>query len=346
MEYRTLGRTGIRVNPLGLGTMVLGPWGNTDIEACRRVVSRALDAGINLVDTADTYGDGATEEIIGPALRGRRGDVVLATKFQNPVGDHNDPNRQGNSRRWMMRAVEDSLRRLGTDWIDIYYIHHVDVETELDEMLYAVDALVRQGKVRYPACSNYEAWRLSEALWLSDHAGLARFECYQPQYSLVVRDIELELLPLCSYKRLGVAVWAPLAGGFLSGSYRPGMQVREGSRSADGWAYPGRFFAPSADATLRLLLERAPQTGRTPAQVALRWVVQRPGITSAIVGARDATQLAENLGAAGWRLEAELAQALTTVSEPAPRYPQAMEREMVERRAEAVVAPGRQGGQA
>ena len=200
--------------------------------------------------------------------------------------------------------MEDSLRRLGTDWIDIYYIHHVDVETELDEMLYAVDALVRQGKVRYPACSNYEAWRLSEALWLSDHHGLARFACYQPQYSLVVRDIELELLPLCRYKRLGVAVWAPLAGGFLAGKYRPGMQVRQGSRSADGWAYPAAYFAPTADATLALLLERAPETGRTPAQVALRWVLERPGITSAIVGARDVEQLHQNLGAAGWRLDA------------------------------------------
>ena len=198
----------------------------------------------------------------------------MATKFFNPMGG--GINDSGMSRVHVMRAVEDSLRRLGTDWIDIYYVHHVDVETELDEMLYAVDALVRQGKVRYPACSNYEAWRLSEALWLSDHHGLARFACYQPQYSLVVRDIELELLPLCEYKRLGVAVWAPLAGGFLSGKYRPGMQVREGSRSADGWAYPSAYFAPTADATLALLLERAPETGRTPAQVALRWVLDRP----------------------------------------------------------------------
>jgi aryl-alcohol dehydrogenase-like predicted oxidoreductase len=342
MEYRRMGRTGLKVSELCLGTMTFGV--TADEATAARMVDAALDAGVNFFDTANSYAGGESERLLGKALGGRRDQVVVATKFFNPMGG--GVNDSGMSRVHIMRAVDDSLRRLGTDWVDLCYIHHVDVETELEEMLHAVDTLVRQGKVRYPACSNYEAWRLSEALWLSDRAGLARFECYQPQYSLVVRDLELELLPLCAYKRLGVAVWAPLAGGFLSGSYRPGAQVREGSRSAEGWAYPRRFFAPSADATLRLLLERAPQTGRTPAQVALRWVVQRPGITSAIVGARDATQLAENLGAAGWRLEAELAQALTTVSEPAPRYPQAMEREMVERRAEAVVAPGRQGGQA
>ena len=161
MEYRTLGRTGIRVNPLGLGTMVLGPWGNTDIEACRRVVSRALDAGINLVDTADTYGDGATEEIIGPALRGRRDDVVLATKFQNPVGDHNDPNRQGNSRRWMMTAVEDSLRRLGTDYIDLYQVHRPDPHTDIAETVEAMSDLVRAGKIRAWGMSTFPASRSS-----------------------------------------------------------------------------------------------------------------------------------------------------------------------------------------
>ena len=342
MQYRRMGRTGLKVSELCLGTMTFGV--SADAAAAARMVDAALDAGVNFIDTANSYGGGESERLLGKALGGRRDQVVVATKFFNPMGG--GVNDSGMSRVHIMRAVDDSLRRLGTDWVDLYYIHHVDVETELEEMLHAVDTLVRQGKVRYPACSNYEAWRLSEALWLSDHSGLARFECYQPQYSLVVRDIELELLPLCAYKRLGVAVWAPLAGGFLSGSYRPGMQVREGSRSAEGWAYPGRFFAASADATLRLLLERASETGRTPAQVALRWVVERPGITSAIVGARDAAQLAQNLGAAGWRLDAELAQALTAVSEPPPRYPQAMEADMVQRRAAAVTAPGGEGGTA
>ena len=330
-----MGRSGLKVSELCLGTMTFGV--TADAAAAARMVNAAFDAGVNFFDTANSYAAGESERLLGKALAGRRRDAVVAAKFLNPMGG--GINDSGMSRVHIMAAVEDSLRRLGTDWIDIYYVHHVDVETELDEMLYAVDALVRQGKVRYPACSNYEAWRLSEALWLSDHRGLARFACYQPQYSLVVRDIELELLPLCRYKRLGVAVWAPLAGGFLAGKYRPGMQVREGSRSADGWAYPAAYFAPTADATLALLLERAPETARTPAQVALRWVLERPGITSAIVGARDVQQLSQNLGAAGWRLDPALREALTEVSEPAPRYPQAMEGEMVQRRAAAVAGP-------
>ena len=340
MEYRRMGRSGLKVSELCLGTMTFGV--TADATAAAAMVDAALAAGVNFFDTANSYAAGESERLLGKALAGRRPDAVVATKFFNPMGG--GINDSGMSRVHIMRAVEDSLRRLGTDWIDIYYIHHVDVETELDEMLYAVDALVRQGKVRYPACSNYEAWRLSEALWISDRHGLARIACYQPQYSLVVRDIELELLPLCRYKRLGVAVWAPLAGGFLAGKYRPGMQVREGSRSADGWAYPSTYFAPTADATLALLLERAPETGRTPAQVALRWVLERPGITSAIVGARDVEQLHQNLGAAGWRLDGALAAALTEVSEPAPRYPQAMEADMAQRRAAAVTMPGGEDG--
>ena len=336
-----MGRSGLKVSELCLGTMTFGV--TADDAAAAGMVDAAFAAGINFFDTADSYAGGESERMLGKALAGRRQDAVVATKFFNPMGG--GVNDSGMSRVHVMRAVEDSLRRLGTDWIDIYYIHHVDVETELDEMLHAVDTLVRQGKVRYPACSNYEAWRLSEALWISRHHGLAGFACYQPQYSLVVRDIELELLPLCRHKGLGVAVWAPLAGGFLAGKYRPGMQVREGSRSADGWAYPAAYFAPSADATLALLLDRAPDTGRTPAQVALRWVLERPGITSAIVGARNVQQLIQNLGAAGWRLDAGLNAALTAVSEPAPRYPQAMEGEMVQRRAAAVTMPGRENGQ-
>ena len=330
-----MGRTGLKVSELCLGTMTFGV--SADEAAAARMVDAAIDAGVNFFDTANSYAGGESERLLGTALAGRRQEVVVATKFFNPMGG--GVNDSGMSRVHVMRAIDASLRRLGTDWVDLYYVHHVDVETELEEMLHAVDTLVRQGKVRYAACSNYEAWRLSEALWLSDHAGLARFECYQPQYSLVVRDVELELLPLCAYKRLGVAVWAPLAGGFLGGRYRPGVPVQEGTRSAEGWAFPRPFFAPSADATLKLLLERAPDTGRTPAQVALRWVLERPGITSAIVGARHAGQLAENLGSVGWRLDPELAEALTVVSEPPPRYPQSMEQGMAQRRAAAVTAP-------
>ena len=219
MEYRTLGRTGIRVNPLGLGTMVLGPWGNTDIEACRRVVSRALDAGINLVDTADTYGDGATEEIIGPALRGRRGDVVLATKFQNPVGDHNDPNRQGNSRRWMMTAVEDSLRRLGTDYIDLYQVHRPDPHTDIAETVEAMSDLVRAGKIRAWGMSTFPASEIVEAQWAAQRSGAIGPHCEQPPYSIMCRGIERDVLPVCARYRMGVVTWSPLSGGWLTGKY-------------------------------------------------------------------------------------------------------------------------------
>jgi aryl-alcohol dehydrogenase-like predicted oxidoreductase len=243
------------------------------------------------------------------------------------------------SRVYIMNAIEDSLRRLLTDYVDIYYIHHVDVQTPLDEMLEALDDLVHQGKVRYIACSNYEAWRLSEALWISETRHLARFVCYQPQYNLVVRDIEQELIPLCQHKGLGVVTWGPLAGGFLSGKYQPGQQTIPGTRSEEDWVFPRRFFAANADETLGVLLDIGRELGRSPAQVALRWVLAQPGITSAIVGARNADQLRDNLLAAGWRLEGELLRRLTEVSQPPDRYPQGMERDMHERRRQAIKVP-------
>jgi aryl-alcohol dehydrogenase-like predicted oxidoreductase len=235
-----------------------------------------------------------------------------------------------------MQGIEDSLRRLQMDYVDIYYIHHVDIQTPLEEMLRALDDLVHQGKVRYIACSNYETWRLMEALWISDMKNLARFECYQPQYSLVVRDIEQEIIPVCQVKGLGVVVWSPLAGGFLSGKYKPGQRAVVGSRSEENWAYPQRYFAANADKTLVALLETAKELGRSPAQVAIRWVLEQPAITSAIVGARTAEQLRENLGAAGWRLPDEALERLNTVSHLPDRYPTSMEKNMHERRDNAV----------
>lgn len=191
------------------------------------MVDTALEAGVNFFDTADSYGGGASEELLGKALDGRRRDAVVATKFFNPMGP--GPNDSGMSRVRIMHAIEDSLARLKMDYVDLYYIHHVDVQTPLEEMLRALDDLVRQGKVRYIACSNFEAWRLMEALWTSDSRGLARFECYQPQYSMVVRDIEQELVPLCRAKGLGAVAWSPLAGGFLTGKYQPGERQLSGS---------------------------------------------------------------------------------------------------------------------
>jgi aryl-alcohol dehydrogenase-like predicted oxidoreductase len=209
----------------------------------------------------------------------------------------------------------------------------------LEEMLRALEDLVHQGKVRYIGCSNYEAWRLTEALWMSDTHNLARFECYQPQYSLIVRDIEQELVPLCQHKGVGVVVWSPLAGGFLSGKYKPGQQTIPGTRSEENWVYPRRYFASNADETLSTLLEIAQETKSSPAQVALRWVLEQPAITSAIIGARTAEQLRDNLQAADVRLDAELLARLNQVSRQSDRYPQAMERELHLRRNQAIKMP-------
>jgi aryl-alcohol dehydrogenase-like predicted oxidoreductase len=294
----------------------------------------SFDAGVNFFDTANAYAEGQSEILLGKTLKGRRRDAVVATKFFNPMGS--GPNDSGMSRVHIMQAIEDSLERLQMDYVDLYYIHHVDSQTPLEEMLKALDNLVHQGKVRYIACSNYQAWRLSEALWLSDTGNLARFECYQPQYSLVVRDIEQELIPLCQFKELGVVVWSPLSGGFLSGKYKPGERMVEGTRSEEAWAYPQRSFATNADETLTTLLEVADDLGRSPAQVALRWVLEQPAITSVIVGARTTDQLQDNLGCADFRLEEEVLSRLNEVSYLPDRYPEAMEKNMHERRDSAV----------
>ncbi len=336
MEYRKMGRSGLKVSPLCLGTMTFGH--GADEPASRRMVDMALAAGINFFDTADSYAGGESEVLLGRALQGKRDAAVIATKFFNPMGP--GPNDSGMSRVHIMRAIEASLRRLTTDYVDLYYIHHVDEETPIEEMLRALDDLVHQGKVRYAACSNYQAWRLMESLWISDANGLARFEAYQPLYNLVVRDIEQEIIPICRRKGLGVVTWAPMAGGFLTGKYKPGQRSLEGTRSAQAWAYPEAYFAANADETLQTLLDVAQEISRTPSQTAIRWVLEQPGITSAIVGARNPEQLEQNLGAASWRLEGEALERLNRVSRLAERYPEAMEKDMRARRAAAVKAPG------
>lgn len=332
MEYRRLGQAGLKVSELCLGTMTFGK--GTDQGEADRIVSAALDAGINFIDTANSYNGGVSETMLGEILQGRRDRVVLASKVFNPMGP--GPNDSGMSRTHIMRAVEDSLRRLRTDYLDIYYVHHVDVQTPLEEMLRAFDDLITTGKVSYVACSNYEAWRLMEALWLADTHGWSRFSCYQPQYSLVVRDIEEEIVPVCELKGLGIVVWSPLGGGFLSGKYQPGETSRAGARSAEGWGFPLRYFAANRDEILASLLETAAGLGRSPAQVALRWVLDQRFITSAIVGARTLQQLQDNLKAAGWRLPDEARATLDRVSAPPARYPRSMEQDMHVRRDDAV----------
>jgi aryl-alcohol dehydrogenase-like predicted oxidoreductase len=335
MEYRNLGKSGLKVSELCLGTMTFGK--RTEEAEARQIVDLAFDAGVNFFDTADGYADGDSETILGRALLGRRRDAVIATKFFNPMGP--GPNDSGMSRVYIMNAIEASLKRLGTDHVDIYYIHHVDVQTPIEEALRALDDLVHQGKVRYIAVSNYEAWRLSEALWTSKANGLASFVCYQPQYSLVVRDIEQELTPLCLHHGLGIVPWAPLASGFLTGKFAPGERSAAGSRADDGWAWHGRFFAANADDTLRELLAVSEELGKTPAQVALRWVLEQPGISSVIAGVRTADQLRDNLGATGWKLEGEWLKRLNEISYLPPRYPESFERSSREKREQAVDMP-------
>ena len=332
MQYRRLGGSGLKVSELCLGTMTFGH--STDQQEATNMVDAALAAGVNFIDTADGYSRGVAEEILGKALGARRREVVLASKVFNPMGK--GPNDSGLSRAHIMLAVEDSLRRLGTDWLDLYYLHHVDVQTPLEEMLRALDDLVRQGKVRYPAISNFEAWRLMESSWLCETNRWAPPICYQPQYSLVVRDIEEEIVPACQLKGLGIAVWSPLAGGFLAGRYRPGEHRVAGSRSEEGWVFPLKFFHPAHDAILTALLAVAGELGRTPAQVALRWVLERPWISSAIVGGRNAMQFADSLQAADFTLPVEALARLDDVSALPRRYPRSMEDGVWKRRDDAV----------
>jgi len=335
MDYRRMGRSGLKVSELCLGTMTFGH--STDETEAAKIVDMAFDAGINFFDTANSYAETRSETILGNTLKGRRDKAIIATKFSNPMGP--GPNDSGMSRVHIMQALDESLRRLQMDYVDLYYIHHVDEQTPLEEMLRALDDLVRMGKVRYIACSNYQAWRLMESLWISDSNGWARFECYQPQYSLVVRDIEQELMKVCSYKGLGVVCWAPMAGGFLTGKYAPGERTISGTRSEENWAYPEAYFAANADETLETLLDVAKKLGKTPAQVAIRWVLEQPLVTSAIVGARTTDQFAQNLGAVGWRLNGDAFDRLNRVSLLPDRYPEAMEKSMTERRNSAVQMP-------
>lgn len=332
MEYCRLGQCGLKVSELCLGTMTFGR--GADAAEAAEITGLCLDAGVNFIDTANTYADSASETMLGHILDTKRRQVVLASKFFNPVGP--GPNDSGTSRVHIMNAVEDSLRRLRTDYLDIYYVHHVDVETPLDEMLRAVDDLIRQGKVRYIGCSNYEAWRLMEAVWISDTRNLSRFVCYQGQHSLLVRDIEEEVVPACELKRLGVVAWSPLAGGLLTGKYRPGEPAPPGTRTAEGWGMPSRYVAANYDEVLTTLIDAAKDLGRLPAELALRWSLDQPFMTSAIVGARTSAQVKQSLKAVDWHLPDELRAKLDNVSAAPHRFPRATAEEMIERRRSAV----------
>ena len=317
-RHRTLGRTGIRVNPIGLGTMVLGPWGNTDAAACRRIIQRAIEEGVNLVDTADTYGDGATEEIVGSALKGRRDAVVLATKFHHPVGPADadyDPNRRGNSRRWIMTAVEGSLRRLGTDHIDLYQVHRPDPHTAIEETVEALTDLVRAGKIRAWGTSTFPAEDIVEAHWAARRSRAMGPHCEQPPYSIMCRGAERDVFGVCARHGMGVIVWSPLSGGWLTGKYTRARPAPSGSR---GSTNPDHFDGGNEAkfAAVEALAPVAASAGMSMTHMALAWALEHPAVTAALIGPRTEDQLDQLLGAGGLRLEPDVLDAIDAVVPP------------------------------
>ncbi len=322
MELRRLGRSGLEVSRFGLGTMVLGAWGNTDLAACHRIINTALDAGINLVDTADMYGEGENETIVGRAIAARRGDVVLCTKFHHPVGDHDDPLRQGNSRRWIMTAVEDSLRRLGTDHIDLYQVHRPDPEVPIAETVGALDELVTAGKIGAWGTSTFPAEELVEAQWAAAAEDLNPATSEQPPYSILCRGIEADVLPVAQRHDLGVLTWSPLSGGWLTGKYIDAASAPAGSRGATN---PDHFDGDNpakVDAVARLKII-ADDAGLTLAHMALAWNVEHPAVTTALIGPRTEEQLADLLQAANVVLDADTLDAIDAVVPPGTTINQA-----------------------
>ena len=317
MEYRTLGRTGVKVSPLCLGAMMFGGWGNPDHDESIRIIHRALDAGVNFVDTADVYSRGESEEIVGKALAGgRRENVVLATKVHGTMGD--DPNEFGNSRRWIVREVENSLRRLKTDWIDLYQIHRPEADTDIDETLGALTDLVHAGKVCYIGSSTFPASQIVEAQWVAERRGRERFACEQPPYSILVREIEKDVLPTCERYGIGVIPWSPLAGGWLSGLYRLGVEApasRRAERIPDRYdlSLPGnQRKLEVADALAKL----AEEAGITLIELALAFVVRHPAVTAAIIGPRTMEHLDSQLSAADVVLSDEVLDRIDEIVPP------------------------------
>jgi len=325
MEYRTLGNSGLRVSVLTMGTMTFGGKGNfadvgsTDVAEARRQVDQCLEAGINLIDTADVYSGGLSEEIVGEVLEGRRDDVLVATKVRMPMGP--GPNDAGLSRHHIVAGCEASLRRLRTDHIDLYQVHEWDGQTPLEETLEALRLLVTSGKVRYVGASNYSGWQLMKALGAADRTGGPRFVSEQIYYSLQARDAEYELIPAAVDQGLGVLVWSPLAGGLLSGKYRRGVQPPAGSRQLTDWNEPPVHDRERLYDTVEVLIGIGEQRGVSAAQVALAYLLGRPAVTSLVIGARTGEQLTDNLAAAELKLSEEERARLDAASAPPLLYP-------------------------
>jgi aryl-alcohol dehydrogenase-like predicted oxidoreductase len=326
MEYRQLGHSGLRISALTLGTMTFGGRGGfsavgaTGIDGARRQVDLCLDAGVNLIDTADVYSGGLAEEITGEVIKGRRDTLLLSSKVRMAMGD--GPNDAGLSRQHIIAGCEASLRRLGTDHIDIYHVHEWDGQTRLEETLSALNSLVSAGKVRYLAASNFAGWQLMKALAVADSHGFERFAAQQVYYSLEARDAEYELVPLAVDQGLGILVWSPLAGGLLSGKYRRDGSPESGTRQVSGtWNEPPVRTREKLYDTVEILVDIAGAHGASPAQVALAWLLGRPAVTSVIIGARTDEQLLDNLGGASLLLSADERAALDKVSAPELIYP-------------------------
>jgi aryl-alcohol dehydrogenase-like predicted oxidoreductase len=315
MEHRTLGRTGMYVSPLCLGAMMFGDWGNRDENESIRIIHRALDAGINFIDTADVYSRGESEEIVGKALKGRRDDVVLATKVHGPMGE--DPNRRGLSRRWIVTEVENSLKRLGTDYIDLYQVHRPDPATDIDETLGVLTDLVRQGKVRYIGSSSYSGSQIVEAQWAARERRLERFHTEQPPYSILTRSIELDVLPAAQRHGMGILTYSPLAGGWLSGSWSADSSPTSPARQR----LAARFDMSLPEnqrklAAVEQLAQVADDAGLSMIELAIAFVVNHPGVTSAIIGPRTMEQLDSQLPAADVTLDAATLDRIDEIVKP------------------------------
>lgn len=325
MEYRQLGGSGLKVPVLSFGTATFGgvgdffkAWGSTDVLEAKGLVDICLESGVNFFDTANVYSSGRSEEVLGGAIAGRRSEVLVSTKATFPMGS--GPNDLGSSRYALVRACEASLRRLGTDYIDVYYMHGFDALTPVEETLSALDDLTRSGKIRYIGCSNFSGWHLMKSLSVSERYGWSRYVAHQVYYSLASRELEWELMPLALDQKVGTVVWSALAGGALSGKMRRGQPLPSGSRLAQADFLAGARSDKLYD-TIDVLDEIAAQTGKTVSQIALRWVLQRPSVVSIVVGARNEEQLKQNLGAVGWALDAGQMAKLDAASEVRPIYP-------------------------
>ncbi|MBM0107685.1 aldo/keto reductase [Steroidobacter sp. S1-65] len=326
MEYRFLGASGFRVSALGFGAGTFGgkgplfsAWGNTDVDGARRLIDISLDAGLNFFDTADAYSDGASESILGAAIKGRRDQVVISTKLTLRVGD--DPNAVGASKHHLIRATDRALQRLGTDYIDLLQLHHFDSMTPVESVMSTLDDLVRAGKVRFIGASNFSGWQLMKSQAVADRYGYARFVANQAYYSLIGRDYEWELMPVGIDQGIGAVVWSPLGWGRLTGRVRRGQPLPKTSRLHETASMGPQVDDERLYRVVDALDEIAAETGKSIPQIALNWLLQRPTVSTVVFGARDEQQLRENLGAVGWQLSPEQVRKLDEISAVTPPYP-------------------------